>query len=64
METLMKDLDISKYPDPYIQQMVGTIEEMTQRHDHNGNGLDFMEMYMASGGKLQDLWFLYFYVPL
>lgn len=51
----MKDLDISKYPDPYIQQMVGTIEEMTQRHDHNGNGLDFMEMYMASGGKLQDL---------
>jgi len=37
---------------------------MVAKHDHNQNGFDFLEMYTASGGKLQDLWnfilFLYF----
>lgn len=32
---------------------------MTERHDKNRDGLDFMEMYTASGGRLQDLWFIY-----
>lgn len=29
---------------------------MTQKHDKNQDGLDFLEMYAASGGRLQDLW--------
>jgi len=28
---------------------------MVAKHDHNQNGFDFLEMYTASGGKLQDL---------
>lgn len=30
---------------------------MALEHDKDKNGLDFLEMYTASGGKLQDLWF-------
>lgn len=39
--------------------MVDAITQMTSKHDTNNDGLDFMEMYTASGGKLQDLWILY-----
>lgn len=29
---------------------------MERQHDKNLNGFDFMEMYTASGGRLEDLW--------
>lgn len=35
--------------------MFSVIEEMITRYDKNQDGLDFMEMYVASGGSLEDL---------
>jgi len=55
MEVLMKDEGIHGYSDNHVQEMVNAITEMTAKHDANNDGLDFMEMYTASGGKLQDL---------
>lgn len=34
---------------------------MTDKHDKDKDGLDFVEMYIASGGRLQDLWIFIFY---
>lgn len=55
MEVLMKDQEIRSYTDTHVQEMVDAITQMTSKHDTNNDGLDFMEMYTASGGKLQDL---------
>lgn len=35
--------------------MIRVIEQMENQHDKNRDGFDFMEMYTASGGKLEDL---------
>lgn len=61
MEVLMKDEGIHGYSDNHVQEMVNAITEMTAKHDANNDGLDFMEMYTASGGKLQDLWIYILY---
>ena len=55
MHAVMSDLDWQKYVDGKMETVVKTIETMIQRHDKDKNGLDFLEMYTASGGKLQDL---------
>lgn len=34
---------------------------MVELHDKNRNGFDFLEMYTASGGNLQDLWIFYLF---
>ena len=35
--------------------MIGAIDEMIEKYDRDSNGLDFLEMYEASGGSLEDL---------
>lgn len=52
----MKDIHPSNhYNNKHIEELIGTIDEMTHKHDKNKDGLDFVEMYIASGGRLQDL---------
>ena len=35
--------------------MIETIDKMVTEFDLNGDGLDFAELYKASGGKVEDL---------
>lgn len=51
----MMDPNFGSYSKSHVKQMINAIEQMTDRHDKNRDGLDFMEMYTASGGRLQDL---------
>ena len=41
--------------DKDIGDIVAAVEEMVKIHDRNADGFDFLEMYTASGGNLQDL---------
>lgn len=38
------------------KQIFDAIDKMASDHDLDGNGLDFKELYKASGGNLDDLW--------
>lgn len=51
----MSDVHNHKYNDTEVNEIVKAIQLMALEHDKNKNGLDFLEMYTASGGKLQDL---------
>ena len=33
------------------------VDKMIVKFDIHGDGLDFVELYRASGGNLEDLWF-------
>ena len=51
----MRDIDQGDFTDAAKNEIVGVIEQMTTIHDKDNDGLDFLELYTASGGKLQDL---------
>ena len=55
MDAVMSDVEWDKYMDGKLEAVVGTIEKMIEKHDKNKNGFDFLEMYAAGGGRLQDL---------
>lgn len=52
---MMKDVESHNYIDGKVEEIITAIETMVEKHDKNHNGFDFLEMYTASGGKLQDL---------
>ena len=55
LESVMNDMDRDKFSEEHRKEMVRVIEEMMLNFDTNGDGLDFLEMYRASGGNLEDL---------
>ena len=55
LSSVMNDLDKDKFSEEHRKEMVRVIEEMMLNFDTNGDGLDFLEMYRASGGNLEDL---------
>ena len=54
-QSMMKDVESHKYIEDKVEVIISAIESMVELHDKNRNGFDFLEMYTASGGKLQDL---------
>lgn len=55
IQSMMKDVESHQYIDGKVEDIISAIESMIQLHDKNHNGFDFLEMYTASGGNLQDL---------
>lgn len=51
----MKDTHVYSLNDKDIGDIVAAVEQMVKIHDRNADGFDFLEMYTASGGNLQDL---------
>ena len=51
----MKDLGREIYSEENRLEMISVIDLITSTHDVDKNGLDFMELYIASEGKPQDL---------
>ena len=56
IQAFMQDLEREKYSEDNRREMVSVIDLITSTHDVDKNGLDFMELYVASGGRPQDLW--------
>lgn len=59
--SMMKDIESHKYIEDKVEDIISAVESMIELHDKNRNGFDFLEMYTASGGKLQDLWIFYLF---
>ena len=55
IQAFMQDLEREKYSEDNRREMVSVIDLITSTHDVDKNGLDFMELYVASGGRPQDL---------
>ena len=54
-EVVLRDLEYRNFTNEDKTQIIGVIEQMSTIHDKNNDGFDFVELYTASGGKLQDL---------
>ena len=51
MNAVAEDVEDNKS----LEQMITVIDKMIQNYDRNGDGLDFAELYRASGGNSEDL---------
>lgn len=55
LQSVMRDMAKEKFSEEHRQEMLTAIDTMFDNFDRDLNGLDFLEMYEASGGNLEDL---------
>ena len=55
VQSVMRDTEREKYSEEHRKEMLEAINAMIDNFDRDHNGLDFLEMYEASGGNLEEL---------
>ena len=55
LQSVMRDMGKEKFSEEHRVEMLNAIDAMFDNFDRDRNGLDFLEMYEASGGKVEDL---------
>ena len=55
IDAVLKDMGKDQFNEDEIVDILDGIQMMTQRHDMGQDGLNFLELYTASGGRLEEL---------
>ena len=55
LQSVMLDLEKEKFSEEHRKEIVRAIDTMYDKYDLNHDGLNFLEMYAASGGNIEEL---------